>query len=162
MTRTLCLLCILTLVGCQGVLSPTWLDQGHSDIDLARISSEEKAKAHQILGTVGQVVESNAPPTIGDAIRATGVLTAPLLGPAAPWALVGTSLLGALVTALERNRRSRKTVRSIIAPMEAARRRDLEFKLNNDGKGSFIIIDKAAVAPVHAANGAAREIARAT
>ena len=160
----------LALCGCQ--LSPpmkpapTWVAQGHADIDNSFMDDEQKREGHRILAVIARTVGDDPPPTnLGEAIGRVLGVTVPLLGPAAPWVVLGSTLLTAIGTGLEGRRRKKNAIRSIVGPQEAARRRDLEDKLRTDASvmgESFIVLDKAAMAPVHAGNGAAALIAGVT
>lgn len=165
MARMLICLVPLLLCGCMAPAA-TWLDQGHADIDLAYgMTSEQKADAHVILERIATLAPPTEPADAGGMITAGALIAAPFTGGFAPLtAAVGTAL-GAWVSARRGRRRTINAVRSIVGPLDAGRRRDLEATLASDPAvrgDSFIVIDKAAVAPVHAGNGAASLIAGVT
>lgn len=161
------LICLVPLLLCSCMPpAETWLQEGHTDIDLAYgLTPAEKEEAHARLEQIARLAPPTEPADAGELIKAGALIAAPFTGGFAPLTAALGTALGAWVSARRGRRRTATAVRSIVGPQEAARRRDLEDKLRTDASvtgDSFIVLDKATMAPVHAGNGAAGLISGVT
>lgn len=173
------LMCLL-LGGCAWLDNPrAEIDALRSDIDQTRIqldstvglSDEDRAANEATLtklearlaeaeARLGPLLDAEDLPT---AVRGLGTIAAPFLGPYGIWALLATNVISGLLT---RAKTKKSTANNIVAPLDAARDRDIETALRDGtpiaNPGNFLVINKAMVATVHAANGARTLIANAT
>lgn len=114
-------------------------------------------------------VELQAAGTSGEAlgamVKAGGLALAPSAGPYAPFVLIGSNALAAILAGLGASKVSRdRTARRIVLPIEAARVRKYELPSNvpEEDRGGSIYLDRAVVTAGHAANGVDKLIRRVT
>ncbi len=145
-------------VGAEGVLAllEGKVDEAHAAA--TAISTGFDAKVNKLLEDSQAIRDDFADAdTPGAALSVFGELLIPFLGPYAPVAEIGLSLLGLGGAARQVNRRAKtKGATSVLAPIEKARNLDLEAKLKADDPAGrqFIVFDTLLTKPVFDANGA--------
>jgi hypothetical protein len=135
------------------------LEETGEQEDLEKLSVLESHldRATDVLDGLEAAVEASRT-SLGDGIQAGAGAVAPLLGPYGP-VLVGVA--GLISTLLGRKSGIKAGVKSVAGPIEAARDRQIETKLNkNPGFGiegqEFLVVRKDAVKVGHINSGAAK------
>lgn len=129
------------------------VDRAHSAV--AEVVSGFDDKVAKLL-TEAQAVAADvaAADSPGEAISVIGQMLIPFLGPYAPLGEVALGLLGLGGVGRMANRRGVATgAGKVAAPIENARRRDLEAAVNETGRGEFIVFDKILSRKLHGSNG---------
>lgn len=126
------------------------------DAATAAVSGFDAKVNKLIVDAQGVAADFAAADSTGAALSVFGELLLPILGPYAPLADVALGILGIGGTARVVGRRAKtKGATSVLAPIEKARNKALEAKLNaDDPSRKFIVFDAGLTQPVFDANGA--------
>lgn len=145
-------------IGSEAMLASLETSVGEAHDAATAITAGFDAKVNQLVEESQAVADRLADAdTPGAALSVFGELLIPFLGPYAPVAEIGLSLLGLGGAGRAVNKRAKKNgATSVLAPIEKARNLDLEAKLTADDPAGrqFIVFDTLLTKPVFDANGA--------